>query len=183
MKVISIKDKYSQVVAPKMEEKFAYGNVMAVPKISKVVVNVGAGKLVKEGGDRMGEVLESLAMITGQKPVETKARKAIAGFKTRQGMVIGAKVTLRGKRMWAFIDRLVNVTLPRTKDFQGLNLSVVDSRGNLNVGIKEQIIFPEISPEKVKTLFGMQVTVTSSAKSREEGIELYRLLGFPLKLK
>ena len=181
MNVVSTKDKYIKIVAPEMEKKFGYGNVMAVPRILKVVVNSGTGKLVKDGGDKDQEVFDTIASITGQKPVKTKAKQAISGFKTRIGMEVGVKTVLRGKKMWSFLDRLVNVTLPRTKDFQGINVSSVDSNGNLNIGIKEQIIFPEVSPEKVKVLFGMQVTVTSTAKNREEGLELYRLLGFPLK--
>jgi len=180
MKVVTTKDKYIKTVTSEMEKKFGYGNVMATPRILKVVVNVGTGKLGKEG-DRAQEVFDSLNVIAGQRPVKTKAKKAIAGFKTREGMEVGVKVTLRGKRMWSFIDRLINATLPRTKDFQGIPLSSVDSSGNLNIGIKEHIIFPEISPEHVKTIFGMQVTVTSTAKGKEEGVELYRLLGFPLK--
>ncbi|EKD65663.1 MAG: hypothetical protein ACD_50C00021G0001 [uncultured bacterium] len=180
MKVVTTKDKYTGTVVPEMEKKFGYGNGMAVPRILKVVVNVGTGKLGREG-DKAQEVFDSMIMIAGQRPVKTKAKKAIAGFKTRQGMEVGVKVTLRGKRMWSFIDRLVNATLPRTKDFQGIPVSSVDANGNLNIGIKEHVIFPEISPEQVKTIFGMQVTVTSTAKSKEEGMELYRLLGFPLK--
>ena len=180
MKVVTIKEKYIKTVTPEMEKKFGYGNVMAIPRILKVVVNVGTGKIGREG-DRDQEVFDSIMMITGQRPVKTKAKKAIAGFKTRQGMDVGVKVTLRGKKMWSFIDRLIVATLPRTKDFQGIPDSSVDSNGNLNIGIKEHLIFPEISPEQVKTIFGMQVTVASTAKDRKEGLELYKLLGFPLK--
>jgi len=180
MKVVTTKEKYIETVIPGMEKKFGYGNVMAVPRVLKVVVNVGTGKLGKEG-DRAQEVFDSVMKITGQRPVKTKAKKAIAGFKTRQGMEIGVKVTLRGKRMWSFIDRLINSALSRTKDFQGIPMSAVDASGNLNIGIKEQLIFPEISPETAKTIFGMQVTVTATAKNKEEGLEFYRLLGFPLK--
>jgi large subunit ribosomal protein L5 len=122
-----------------------------------------------------------LAQITGQKPIKTKSHKAISGFKIRQGLEIGAKVTLRGKRMWQFIDRLIGATLPRIRDFQGIEAKNIDQGGNLNIGIKEHIVFPEISPEKVKNIFGLQITVVASAKSREEGIELFKLLGFPVK--
>ena len=180
MKVVSTKEKYLNIVASEMEKEFKYGNVMAVPKIVKLVVNVGTGKIVKEG-DRIKEVFESVESITGQRPVKTKAKKAIAGFKTRQGMEVGIKVTLRGKRMWSFIDRLVHATLSRTRDFQGIPVNCVDSNGNLNIGIKEHIIFPEIIPEQVKTLFGLQVTIVSTAKNKREGDKLYRLLGFPIK--
>lgn len=181
MKIVSAKDKYAKTVVAEMKEKFGYKNVMAIPKIEKVVVNVGIGKLVKEG-DKIDEIVNSLTQITGQKPVKTKAKKAISGFKVREGMEIGVKVTLRGNRMWQFIDRLIDATLPRTRDFQGITIKSVDTTGNLNIGIKEHVIFPEISPEKVKQIFGLQVTVKSTAKSQEEGIELFRLLGFPLNM-
>lgn len=180
MNVVSTKEKYIKTVVPEMESKFGYGNIMAVPKISKLVVNVGIGKIGREG-DKAQEIFEYVKVITGQRPVKTKAKKAIAGFKTREGMEVGIKVTLRGERMWSFIDRLVNVTLPRTRDFQGIPVSSVDSSGNLNIGLREHIIFPEVSPEHVKTIFGLQITITSTAKNKKEGMEFYRLLGFPIK--
>lgn len=181
MKVVSSKEKYNKTIASEMETKFKYGNKMAMPRIMKVVINAGTGKLMKDGGDKDQEVFDTIAAISGQRPVKTQAKKAIAGFKTREGMNVGIKTTLRGNKMWSFIDRFVNVTIPRTKDFQGLKISCVDSNGNLNIGIREQVIFPEISPEYIKTLFGLQITITSTAKTREEGLELYRLMGFPLK--
>ena len=180
MNIIPAKDKYIKTVAAEMKNKFGYKNVMAVPRIKKVIVNVGIGKIVKEN-DKVEEVVNSITAITGQKPVKTKARKAISGFKVREGMEIGVKVTLRGKRMWQFIDRLVSATLPRTRDFQGINRKAVDQGGSLNIGIKEHMIFPEISPERVKHTFGMQVTVSTDAKTQEEGLELFKLLGFPIK--
>lgn len=180
MNITPAKDKYTKTVAAEMQKKFGYKSVMAVPRIKKVVVNVGIGKLGKEN-DKIEEVVNSLTAITGQKPVKTKAKKAIAGFKIREGMEVGVMVTLRGARMWQFIDRLVNATLPRTRDFQGINRRAVDSKGNLNVGLKEHLIFPEISPEKVRHIFGLQVTVSTSAETQEEGLELFKLLGFPLK--
>jgi large subunit ribosomal protein L5 len=163
-----------------MKKKFGYKSVMAVPQIKKVIVNVGIGKIVKEN-DKIEEVVNAITAITGQKPVKTKAKKAISGFKIREGMEVGVKATLRGARMWNFIDRLVSATLPRTRDFQGINRKAVDQRGNINIGIKEHTIFPEISPEKVKYIFGMQVTISTNARSQEEGLELFKLLGFPIK--
>jgi large subunit ribosomal protein L5 len=180
MNITSVKDKYDKIAVAEMKKKFGYKSAMAVPRIKKVVVNVGTGKIVKEG-DKLDEVVNSITAITGQKPVKTKARKAISGFKVREGMEVGVKVTLRGTRMWQFIDRLVSATLPRTRDFQGINRKAVDKRGNLNLGLKEHMIFPEISPERVKYAFGLQVTVSTNAKSQEEGLELFKLIGFPIK--
>lgn len=180
MKIVSAKEIYAKKVTAEMEKEFGYSNAMAVPKILKVVVNVGIGKIIKEN-DKIEEVVNSLTQITGQKAVKTKAKKAIAGFKVREGMEVGVKVTLRGKRMWNFIDRLINATLPRTRDFQGINPKSVDSAGNLNIGIKEHMIFPEISPERVKHIFGMQVTISTTAKSQAEGMALFKLMGFPIK--
>lgn len=180
MNIIPAKEKYSKVASVEMKKKFGYKSAMAVPRIRKAVVNVGIGKFIKEG-EKVEEVVSSIAAITGQKPVKTRARKAISGFKVREGMEIGVKVTLRGARMWQFIDRLISATLPRTRDFQGINRRAVDNRGNLNIGIKEHIIFPEISPEKVKNVFGLQVTISTDADSQKEGLELFKLLGFPIK--
>ena len=180
MNIISAKEKYTKTVVAEMKKKFGYKSVMAVPRIQKVVVNAGIGKISKEG-DKIDEVVNSMTMITGQKPLKAKARKAISGFKLREGMEVGVKVTLRGQRMWQFIDRLINATLPRTRDFQGINRKAVDKGGNINIGIREHMIFPEISPEKVRYAFGLQVTVSTSAHSQEEGLELFRLLGFPIK--
>jgi len=180
MNITPAKDKYIKTVAAEMKKKFGYKNVMAVPRIKRVIVNVGIGRILKEN-DKIEEVVNSITAITGQKPVKTKARKAISGFKIREGMEIGVKATLRGKRMWQFIDRLVSATLPRTRDFQGINRKAVDNGGNLNIGIKEHMIFPEISPERVKYTFGLQVTISTDAKTQEEGLELFKLLGFPIK--
>jgi large subunit ribosomal protein L5 len=175
-----LKEKYIEDVILTMKEKFGYKDIMAVPKLSKVVVNVGIGKYIKEN-DKVEEVVQGIIDITGQKPVKTKAKKAISGFKTREGLEVGVKVTLRGKRMWQFIERLINVALPRTRDFQGIDEKSVDSKGNLNLGIKEHTIFPEISAEKVKNIFSFQVNVVSTAKNKEEGMALFKALGFPIK--
>jgi large subunit ribosomal protein L5 len=180
MNIISVREKYIKSAQAEMKKKFGYKGVMAVPKIKKVVINVGIGKLAKET-EKVEEIFNSLAAITGQKPVRTKAKRAIAGFKVRQGAEVGIKITLRGIRMWQFMDRLVNFTLPRTRDFQGISQKAVDASGNINIGIKEHMIFPEISPERVKYVFGLQVTVSTDASSQKEGLELFKLLGFPLK--
>ncbi|HPN54337.1 MAG TPA: 50S ribosomal protein L5 [Candidatus Moranbacteria bacterium] len=180
MNIISTKEKYTKIATPEMKKKFGYKSTMAMPRIKKAVVNVGIGKITKEN-DKVEEVINSIAAITGQKPLKTKARKAISGFKVREGMEVGVKVTLRGKRMWQFIDRLINATLPRTRDFQGINRKSIDKGGNMNIGIKEHLIFPEISPEKTRHVFGLQITVSTDAKSQEEGFELFKLLGFPIK--
>ena len=162
-----------------MKPSFNLSNSLAVPKIMKVVVNAGIGKYLKDSS-QVDEVSKWIAAITGQKVMLTKARHSIAGFKIREGLEVGMKVTLRGKRMWNFIERLVQSALPRVRDFQGLKITAVDNEGNLNIGIKEQLIFPEVVPEQVKTIFSFQVTVVTDAKNKEKGIELFRLLGFPM---
>ncbi len=182
MEILPAKNKYAEKVIPEMKKSSKHGNYLALPQIKKAVINVGIGKIAKEN-EKIEEIFNSISEIAGQRPVKTKARKAISGFKVREGTDVGIKATLRGKRMWDFIDRLVNFAIPRTKDFQGINLGSVDSRGNLNLGIKEHIIFPEIVPEKVKNIFSFQITIVTSAKDKESGIEMFRLLGFPLKEK
>lgn len=169
-----------------MIEKFGYKNIMAVPYIEKVVVNVGFGKLLQDKTKKEKEklyepILESLALITAQRPAIREAKKSIAGFKVRKGNPVGAMVTLRGKRMEDFLERLIHVTLPRSRDFEGISLESFDRGGNLTIGIKEHIAFPEILAEKEEKIFGFEITITTAAKIREEGIELLRLLGFPIK--
>lgn len=176
----SIKEKFNKEVVAEFKKKFGFKNNMQVPRIDKVVVNVGIGKFIKDS-NMVEDVLRSITAITGQKPLLTKAKKSIAGFKIREGLEVGAKVTLRGKRKWDFIERLVASAIPRVRDFQGINESAVDNGGNLNLGIKEHTIFPEILPENVKNIVSFQVTVVSTAKNREEGTELFRKLGFPIK--
>ena len=180
MKIEHAKDKYKNTAVPVMLEKFGYGNYLAVPRLKKVVVNTGIGKVLKES-DKVEEIMDTLRDITGQKLIKTRAKKAISGFKIRQGQEIGAKITLRGQRMWDFVDRLVSATLPRIRDFQGIDEKSIDESGNLNLGIKEQVVFPEVSPEKVRNSFGLQLTMTTTAKNRKEGKELLKLLGFPIK--
>jgi large subunit ribosomal protein L5 len=178
----SLREKYNKEVVEGFREKFGAKNVMAMPRITKVVINAGIGKYLKEK-EAIDEVAENLKTISGQKPVFAKAKKSISGFKIRQGQEIGAVVTLRGKRMWHFLKRLVQSALPRVRDFQGIDPENFDGQGNLNIAIKEQIVFPEIVAENVKNVFSLQVTVVNTAKNREEGIELLRLLGFPIKTR
>lgn len=174
-----LKERYKKEVVAKMKEEFSLKSVFEVPKIEKVIINVGIGKFLKDQS-QVDEIEEALRAIAGQKPVFSKARVSIAGFKVREGMNVGINATLRGERMWSFLDKLVNVALPRIRDFRGIKKSAVDQGGNLNIGIKEHLVFPEIVPEKVKNIFSLQVTVVSSAKNKEQGEKLYRLMGFPI---
>ena len=184
--MIRLKEKYIKEVIPAMMEKFGYRNMMAVSIIEKVVVNTGFGRLVSgktsdEQKKIQNAILEDLSLITGQKPIFKKAKKSISGFKTRKGMSIGAQVTLRGKRMYDFLERLIHIGLPRSRDFRGIEQNSFDKKGNLTIGIKEHIVFPEVSPEKVKNIFGFEITIVTTAKNKEEGIEFLRLMGFPIK--
>ena len=175
--------KYHKEVVPAMREKFGYKSIMAVPRIEKVVINVGFGRraVVKETA-AIEKIEKDLAKLTGQKPAVRKAKKSISGFKVRQGMEIGAMVTLRGKRMYDFIDRLVSIALPRSRDFHGLDPKSLDKQGSLSVGIKEHSIFPEITYESLKDIFGLEISVVTTAKRREEGMELLKLMGFPIRI-
>ena len=176
----SLLEQYRNKIVPAMQKEFSIKNVMAVPKVTKVVINVGVGKMVKD--DKFIEKAKrDIALLTGQKPIARKAKKSISGFKLRQGVEIGLVVTLRGKRMYDFIDRLVHVALPRSKDFRGIDKKNFDSNGNLNLGLKEHSIFPEVTYESLKDIFGLEVTVVTTAKNREKGIELLKLMGFPIK--
>ena len=183
---MSLAEKYKKEAIPAMKEKFGYKSVMAVPKIEKVVVNSGYGRQVASAtNDEQKKiadyVLENLGLICGQKAVKTYAKKAISGFKIRQGMPIGAKASLRGKKMTDFLERLIHLVLPRTRDFKGISADSVDKQGNLTIGVKEHIVFPEILPEKARNIFGLEITVTTTAKSKEEALELFKLLGFPIR--
>lgn len=173
-------EQYKKKVIPLLSKELNVKNVFALPKIIKVVINVGLGRVIKD--EKFLElVLRDLALITGQKPKTTLAKKSIANFKTRQGMAIGAMVTLRGQRMYDFINRLINIALPRTRDFRGLNDTSLDTKGNLTIGIKEHIVFPEVSGEEMKNIFGFEITVVVKAKNKEEALALYKALGFPIK--
>jgi len=175
-----LQDYYKKDVVKTLTEKFDYKSVMQVPKITKITLNMGLGEAV---GDK--KVLENacndLTAISGQKPVVTKARKSIAGFKIRDDYPIGAKVTLRGERMWEFLERLVSIAIPRIRDFRGLNPKSFDGRGNYSMGVKEQIIFPEIDYDKVDKIRGMDITITTTANTDEEGRELLNAFRFPIK--
>ncbi len=175
-----LEKKYKKEVTPALKEKLNRKNDLAVPKIIKTTVNIGIGKYRQEE-KVIEEIAKDLALITGQRAVYTQAKKAISTFKTRVGQPIGLKVTLRGHRMYDFIDRLISLALPRSRDFRGLAASNIDRNGNLNIGIPEQIIFPEISHEQVRAIFGLEVSFTTNAKSHEEGLELFKLMGFPIK--
>lgn len=177
----NLKQRYVKEIIPAMKQKFGYRSNLAVPRIKKVVVNTGIGSRALKDEKAQELISKGLALITGQKPVPTLAKKAVSGFKIRKGMVAGLKVTLRGKRMFDFLSRLINIAIPRTRDFRGLDPKSVDEGGNLNIGIKEHIIFPEVSEEDIKTMFGLEVTVVTSVKKREEALELFKLLGFPIK--
>lgn len=180
MKTPSVKKLYTEKALPALKQELGIKNPMALPRVSKVVVNVGIGKILKDQ-KRVDEVIESLQMITGQKVLLTKARKAIAGFKIREDLEIGARTTLHGKRMWDFLDRLFMIALPRVRDFQGVTVKSVDQAGNLNLGIKDHTIFSEIIPEKVQHIFSFQVTVVTTAKNSEEGRVLFRSIGVPFQ--
>lgn len=175
-----LQEKYKKEISPKLKEKFGYKNNLQVPKLNKVVINVGVGKHSKEKA-YIDNVVSSLSRITGQKPILTKAKKAISAFKTRQGMVVGAAVILRGKRMYDFTDKLINISFPRVRDFRGISEKQVDSTGNLTVGFREHLAFPEIKAEEVDNVHGLEISIATTAKTREEGLELFKLMGFPFK--
>jgi large subunit ribosomal protein L5 len=173
-----LKERYRDELVPKIQQELGYGNVMQVPRLEKIVVNMGVGDAIKDG--RMLEAaLADLTVITGQKPVVTKARKSIAGFKLREGQEIGAKVTLRGDYMWEFLDRLLALALPRIRDFRGLNPEAFDGHGNYTMGVTEQLIFPEVDYDKVAKVRGMDITVVTTAADDDEGRALLIALGFP----
>jgi large subunit ribosomal protein L5 len=176
-----LKEKYKKEIISNLKEKFGYKNIFSVPKMTKVTINVGLGAVKDSGYQELVE--KNLTAITGQKPVLVKAKKSIAGFKIREGMIVGMMMTLRGDRMYDFVDKLVNVSLPRVRDFRGILPKSVDEGGNLSIGIKEHIIFPEIHMDDVERIHGLQAVITTTAKSREEGFEMFKLMGFPFKKK
>ena len=173
-----LKDKYLNEVAPALMKKYSYKSTMQIPKIDKIIVNVGCGE-AKENSTALDFVCSDLAQITGQKPVITKAKKSVANFKLREGMPIGAKVTLRADRMYEFLDRLFNVALPRVRDFRGINANAFDGRGNYSLGLKEQLIFPEINFDKIDKIRGMNVVICTTATTDEEAKTLLELMGAP----
>ncbi len=177
---MTLEDLYKKEVVPALKERFGYKNILAVPKVVKVVVNTGIGRY-RENKDMVAAIERDLGMITGQKAVPTMAKKAIAGFKIREGLHVGFRVTLRGKRMYDFLERLIKAALPRSRDFRGVDPKAIDTSGNFTIGIREHIIFPETIQEEIKNIFGLEVTVGTTAKTKEEAEALLRLMGFPLK--
>ncbi|MCJ7703490.1 MAG: 50S ribosomal protein L5 [Anaerolineales bacterium] len=177
---IVLKDRYEKEIAPALLKSLNLTNVMQVPKVQKVVVNIGVGEAI-DNAKALDAAVEDLTKITGQKPVITKARKSIANFKLREGRAIGVKVTLRGERMWSFLDRLMNVALPRVRDFRGISANSFDGRGNYTLGLREQLVFTEIDYDKIDKVRGMEISIVTSAGTDEEGRELLRMLGMPFR--
>ena len=173
-----LKEMYVKDVAPALMKKFEYKSVMQIPKLEKIVINISSGEAITNSKS-IDAIVSDLKQITGQTPVKTKAKKSVANFKLREGMVIGAKVTLRGDRMYEFLDRLFNLALPRVRDFRGINPNSFDGRGNYNMGVKEQLIFPEIDYDKIDKVRGMDICFVTTAKSDEEARELLALMGAP----
>ncbi|MDD2646634.1 MAG: 50S ribosomal protein L5 [Patescibacteria group bacterium] len=181
--MMDLRTKYQKEVIPGLKEKFGFKNNLAVPKLLKITLNVGLSRAISEKDGRYAEIVkDTLNKISGQKPIEIAARKSISGFKIREGLLVGMKVTLRGGRMYDFVDKLVNIVLPRTRDFCGISAKGIDKSGNLSLGLREHLVFPEIKTEDVQKIHGLQITITSNAKNREQGLELFKLLGFPFKL-
>ena len=175
-----LKQRFREELLARLQEELGYANAMQVPRLEKVVVNMGVGEASREA-KLLDAAIEDLSTITGQKPAVTKAKKSIAGFKLREGMTIGCKVTLRGSRMWEFVDRLLSVALPRIRDFRGLDPEAFDGRGNYTIGVTEQLIFPEIDYDKIDRVRGMDITVVTTAKTDDEARALFKALGFPLR--
>jgi len=173
-----LKEQYQTDIVPALMKEFEYQSVMQVPRLTKIVVNVGLGEAL-DNAKAIEFAVNDITAVTGQKPVVTKAKKSIAGFKLREGRTIGVKVTLRGERMWSFLTRLIHVALPRTRDFQGISPDSFDGRGNYTLGLREQLIFPEIEYDKIDKVRGMEVTIVTTAKTDEEGRRLLTMLGMP----
>lgn len=177
-----LQEHYKKEVIPKMKELFNYKNDLAVPRLKSVTINVGLGDAIKKKDPKITDVAkETIIKITGQKPVETKAKTSIAGFKIRKGLVVGLKTTLRKNKMYDFVDKLINISIPRTRDFRGIKTTSVDQTGNLSVGFKEQLIFPEINSQSVEKIHGLEIAITTTAQNKEEGTAFLKLLGFPFK--
>ena len=175
-----LKERYNQEVVPALMKALNLSNVMQVPRVEKVVVNIGVGEAL-DNAKALDAAVGDMTQITGQKPVITKARKSIAAFKLREGRAIGVKVTLRGERMWSFLDRLMNIALPRVRDFRGISADAFDGRGNYTLGLREQLVFPEIEYDKIDKLRGLEVTIVTTARSDDEGRILLQMLGMPFK--
>src|SRR5512135_1374700 len=177
-----MQERYQQEAVPALQKAFNFTNIMEIPKIKKIVVNIGLGEAMGNS-KALDAAITDMTTITGQKPIQTKARKSIANFKLREGVIIGVKVTLRGDRMWAFLDRLLNVALPRVRDFRGVSADAFDGRGNYTLGLRDQLVFPEIEYDKIDKLRGLEVTIVTTAKDDEQARALLQLLGMPFGKK
>ncbi len=177
-----LKEKYLNEVVPALQKEFGYDNVMRIPRLHKAVVNIGMGEAI-QNSKAMDNARRDLADITGQQPVVTRAKRSVAAFKLREGMPIGVMVTLRGQRMWDFLDKVMNIALPRTRDFQGVSPDAFDGRGNYTLGMREQLVFPEVDYDKVDKVRGMEITIVTTAQNDEEGRRLLTLLGMPFRTK
>jgi len=175
-----LKDLYQEQVVPTLQKELGYENIMQVPRLEKVVVNIGMGEAL-QNAKALDAALQDLSVITGQKPIVTRARRSIAAFKLRTGNPIGVKVTLRGNRMWDFLDRLINIALPRQRDFRGISADAFDGRGNYSLGLREQLVFPEINYDKIDRIRGMEITIVTTAPTDAEGYQLLRHLGMPFR--
>lgn len=175
-----LQERYKKEIAPKLKEKFGFKNIFEIPRYEKVVLNIGFGRHQKDK-ELIKYIEKNLTAIAGQKVVLTKAKKSISAFKVREGTIIGAKATLRGARMYDFIEKLVNLAFPRVRDFRGISNKIIDKKGNISIGIKEHTAFGEIKPEEVEILHGLEVCISTSAKNRDEGLALFELTGFPFK--
>ncbi len=175
-----LKERYGDEIVPALAKSLNMDNIMQVPRVEKVVVNIGVGEAM-DNAKALDAAVSDMTQITGQKPIVTRARKSIANFKLREGRQIGVKVTLRGDRMWAFLDRLMNIALPRVRDFRGISPNSFDGRGNYTLGLREQLVFPEIDYDKIDKIRGMEVSIVTSARTDEEGRQLLQLLGMPFK--
>lgn len=175
-----LQEQFNKKISPSLQEKFGYKNVHVVPRVVKIVLNVGIGKFIKDS-KYVDSIRNDLAQISGQRPTDNKARKSVAGFKIREGQVIGMSVTLRGQRMYAFLDKLINIALPRVKDFRGVKANGFDGRGNYHLGLREHIVFPEISTEAIEHIFGLEVSIVTNAGKDEPARQLLKLMNFPFK--
>lgn len=175
-----LKERYEKEIVPALLKSLNFDNVMQVPRIEKVIVNIGMGEAM-DNAKALDAAVGDLTQITGQKPVVTKARKSIANFKLREGRAIGVKVTLRGERMWSFLDRLMNIALPRVRDFRGISPNAFDGRGNYTLGLREQLVFPEIDYDKIDKLRGLEVTIVTTGRNDDEGRQLLQMLGMPFR--
>lgn len=176
-----LKSQFTEDIAPKLKEELGLKNVNAVPKVKKISLNIGIGSIIQGQGKDFSHIEENLAKMTGQKPVVTKARKAISNFKIRENVPVGLTVTLRGKRMYDFLSKLINITLPRVRDFRGLSPKAFDGNGNYSIGLKEHVVFPEINPDDVLHLHGVQITINTTAKNDDDARTLFKALNFPFK--